>query len=52
MTRNQEKWSMEMDSEHDVRFNKNFKLAIWNMLRELKDGMLIILKNNPNRETN
>ena len=28
MTRNQEKWSMEMDSEHDVEFNKNFKLAI------------------------
>jgi len=43
MTHNQEKQSIEMDSEHDVGFNKNFKLAILSMLRELKDSMLIIL---------
>lgn len=40
MTHNQEKESMEMDSERDVGFNKNFNLAILNMLRELKDSIL------------
>ena len=41
MTRNQEKQSMEMDSELDVGFNKNFKLVVLN--RKLKGSMLIIL---------
>lgn len=50
MTYNQEKQSMAMDSERDVGFNKNVKLA-FKYVKRIKRPYTQQIK-NPNKETN